>query len=136
MLFLGVYCEKAKGNCAIPDQPAECGTNLPNSLCIFDTVKSYCPRMCNHPACTCGYDVCLNGGFFNAFDCTCKCPVNYYGTVCENYSACSSILSCQNRGIFNPTTCVCDCLSNNFGGFIFDKDLIQWSAYQFTSISK
>ena len=72
--------------------------------------------MCSNPACTCGYDECLNGGVFDPITCQCDCPFGIYGKVCENLSQCAVIYECENLGTFNPTTCACDCISSNYGG--------------------
>ena len=111
----GVYCERVKDNCNAA-QPAECGSSLTTAFCVFDKIRSYCPKMCSHPACRCGIDQCLNGGFFDSATCTCNCPRNFYGKVCENFSTCSQILTCENFGTFNATSCRCDCLTPNFSG--------------------
>ncbi len=72
--------------------------------------------MCNAPLCSnsCGLDSCLNSGVFNPVSCTCQCPANYFGEICQTYTTCSVILSCVN-GAFNPATCACDCNSGFTG---------------------
>lgn len=114
-ILLGTYCETAKSNCNA-GQPLECGTSLSSDFCVFSKISSYCPKMCNHPACSCGIDTCLNGGFFDASTCSCKCPANFYGRVCESFSTCGTILTCQNFGNFNATSCRCECITPNFSG--------------------
>lgn len=64
--------------------------------------------MCDEPVCECGLDSCLNDGHFNQVTCSCECPSNFYGSICQNFTACPYILSCEN-GEFNATTCNCDC---------------------------
>ncbi len=70
--------------------------------------------MCNETICECGLDTCLNGGIFDQTTCSCQCPRNYYGLVCENFTACPFVLTCLN-GKFNPTICNCECPSDYVG---------------------
>ena len=113
-LYKGTYCEKAINKCA--NQPTECGTVIQPNSCIFPSIAAYCPKMCNAPLCSnsCGLDSCLNSGVFNPVSCTCQCPANYFGEICQTYTACSVILTCVN-GVFNPTTCACVCNSGFTG---------------------
>ena len=82
----GTYCERAVANCA-SSQPAECGTVLTSAFCSFSSIAIFCPSMCKSTACTCGIDSCLNGGVFNKASCTCNCPRNFNGNICQNTGA-------------------------------------------------
>ena len=81
--------------------------------------------MCQQPICKCGFDSCLNGGFFSASTCSCICPTQYTGIRCDNLiaattlkatstttttkSACAMQLTCLNGGKLNAVTCNCEC---------------------------
>ena len=75
--------------------------------------------MCNEPVCRCGFDSCLNGGFFSSATCTCICPAQFNGIRCENLlttlastttaQKCAFQLPCQNGARFNTNTCKCEC---------------------------
>jgi hypothetical protein len=112
--YSGLYCERAIANCAT-SQPTDCGTNLPVEFCIFESIAMLCPQMCSSKVCTCGLDTCLNFGVFHQSSCSCQCPPNYYGEVCQFYTACPIVLTCTATGTFNPTTCICDCQTGYTG---------------------
>jgi hypothetical protein len=79
--------------------------------------------MCNMVVCRCGFDTCLNGGFFISSSCSCICPPQYTGIRCD-FSApfvitttttttappCINKLPCLSGGKLNLVTCNCDCL--------------------------
>jgi hypothetical protein len=75
--------------------------------------------MCNEPICRCGFDSCLNGGFFSGAACSCICSSQFTGTRCENLVSttaststaqrCAFQLPCQNGARFNTNTCKCEC---------------------------
>ena len=75
--------------------------------------------MCNEPICRCGFDSCLNGGFFSGATCSCICSSQFTGTRCENLVSttaststaqrCAFQLPCQNSARFNTNTCKCEC---------------------------
>ena len=74
--------------------------------------------MCNQVICKCGFDSCLNGGFFVAPSCSCICPSQYTGVRCENListpiatttrTTCV-LLPCLNNAKQNQATCKCEC---------------------------
>lgn len=96
-------------------QSLQC-SNYTNLYCVYSTVATYCPELCNNAICACGFNHCLNGGTFHANNCTCECPAGFFGTTCESTdpvepTICppSEHFHCQNQGIFNNRTCACNC---------------------------
>lgn len=118
IIFIGDSCEFA--NCG--SQPAICLTDFGPSFCTQNEIKNYCPLMCNQPICKCGFDSCLNGGFFFEAQCSCICPTQFIGTRCETpivqtttlaptttVQKCAIQLPCLNGAKLNQATCKCDC---------------------------
>ena len=82
--------------------------------------------MCNQPICKCGFDSCLNGGFFFAGGCSCICPTQYTGIRCDTLAPATTVVTttttanvctlkqCLNGGKFNQTSCLCECNQTNF----------------------
>ncbi len=110
--YSGTYCELA--NCST--DPAACGIQLFPYQCVVNTIKNYCPRMCNARSCTCAnrIDQCLNGGTFQSNNCSCTCPPSFSGTVCETIGTCRS-LNCQNSGVLDNNKCACNCFASYTG---------------------
>ena len=80
--------------------------------------------MCQQPICKCGFDSCLNGGFFLASSCVCICPSQYTGIRCDSLitttttlatttKKCALQLPCMNGAVQDPITCNCKC-NNSF----------------------
>ncbi len=75
--------------------------------------------MCNQTICRCGFDSCLNGGFFYEPSCLCICPTQFVGIRCDNLTttqptttvkiSCPVKLDCLNGALQNPKTCKCEC---------------------------
>jgi hypothetical protein len=96
-------------------EPSICSTELEPSHCGFSKIANYCPKLCNQPICKCGFDSCLNGGFFLASSCSCICHSQYRGVRCENSIISTNNtkecpeLDCFNGAKINKETCKCDC---------------------------
>jgi len=121
--YSGPRCEIT--NCDL--EPVKCQLDFSPELCASQPVlRSYCPKMCNQPECKCGFDSCLNGGYFYAATCTCFCATGFTGTICETSlaattpttttnapttttTACPQSMSCQNGAKQSRTSCKCDC---------------------------
>jgi hypothetical protein len=99
---------------------------LTNYYYYYWLLANYCPKMCNQPICKCGFDSCLNGGFFMASSCSCICSSQYSGVRCENLiltttvattKAACTILPCLNNAKQNQATCKCECYPAYTGTF-------------------
>lgn len=109
--YSGEFCQYV--DCS--KQSLQCA-NYTSTFCVYSTVATYCPELCNNAICRCGFKQCLNGGRFNASDCSCRCPEGYFGTTCETTNPVLPVVcappeqyNCQNQGIFNNLTCGCNC---------------------------
>lgn len=121
--YTGDLCEF--GNCK--NQPVSCLTDFGTAKCNDAQIATYCPQMCNMVVCRCGFDTCLNGGFFISSSCSCICPPQYTGIRCDFLAPvaittttttpppCINKLPCLSGGKLNLVTCNCDCLPSYTG---------------------
>ena len=129
--YVGEFCEI--GDCK--NQPLLCQTDFGPKDCSQPSIANICPLMCQQPICKCGFDSCLNGGFFNEKTCLCECPEHYTGNRCDIFkktfistlqtttltsnfhlpdstsflSRCPKKLACLNGAQQNHITCQCEC---------------------------
>ncbi|CAF0908540.1 unnamed protein product [Brachionus calyciflorus] len=108
--YSGDFCEKVNCN----DQSDMCGSSLTPDMCVVDEISSFCPLMCGSIACKCGFDRCLNEGIFNQESCSCTCPLEFDGPLCEKRKTCE-VSSCKNEGHVRLDTCECECFKNYDG---------------------
>ena len=115
-------------------QPANCLTDFGPTFCKDTTIAYFCPKMCNQTICKCGFDSCLNGGFFYEASCLCICPNQFTGIRCDNLTStaqttttittkktCPQQLQCLNGAKQNTVTCNCDCMKHSFFLFLTIK---------------